>query len=377
LTSPSLPPSLAQFKRIVIKVGSSLLVDAKNGLRREWLAALANDLAALHQSGADILVVSSGAIALGRSVLKYPSGSLKLEDAQAAAAVGQIELARIWAEVLGTHNIIAGQILLTYGDTEERRRYLNARETLAKLLELRAIPIINENDTVATSEIRYGDNDRLAARVASMASADCLVLLSDIDGLYTAPPANDPSAKLIPIVPRITADIEAVAGGAASELSRGGMRTKIEAAKIAVAAGVHMVIANGKRLNPVQHIIDGGLCTWFLTPSNPVTARKRWIGGTLEPKGILTIDVGAALALQKGNSLLPAGITQVEGEFLRGDVVILRNINGAELGRGLVAYDAAEAMQLIGRKSQDIAAILGYQGRTALIHRDDMVLIGD
>jgi glutamate 5-kinase len=373
LTAPSLP----QFKRIVIKVGSSLLVDAKAGLRREWLAALANDLAALHTSGTDILVVSSGAIALGRSVLKYPSGSLKLEEAQAAAAVGQIELARIWAEVLGTHNIIAGQILLTYGDTEERRRYLNARETLAKLLELRAIPIINENDTVATSEIRYGDNDRLAARVASMASADCLVLLSDIDGLYTAPPASDPNAQLIPIVPRITAEIEAVAGGAASELSRGGMRTKVEAAKIAVAAGVHMVIANGKRLNPVKHVIDGGLCTWFLTPSNPVTARKRWIGGTLEPKGILTIDAGAATALQKGNSLLPAGITQVEGDFLRGDVVILRNIKGAELGRGLIAYDALEAVQLMGRKSQDIATILGYQGRVAMVHRDDLVLIGD
>ncbi len=373
----NIPPSLTQFRRIVIKVGSSLLVDAQTGLRREWLSALASDLAQLHKTGADILVVSSGAIALGRSVLKYPPGALKLEEAQAAAAVGQIELARIWAEILGTHSIIAGQILLTYGDTEERRRYLNARETLAKLLELRAIPVINENDTVATSEIRYGDNDRLAARVASMASADCLVLLSDIDGLYTAPPANNVNAELIPVVPRITAEIEAMAGGAASELSRGGMRTKIEAAKIAVAAGVHMVIANGKRLNPVQHVIDGGLCTWFLTPSNPVTARKRWIGGTLEPKGVLTIDDGAANALQKGNSLLPAGITQIEGDFLRGDVVILRSKTGAELGRGLVGYDAPEAIQIIGRKSQDIAAILGYQGRNNLIHRDDLVLIGD
>ncbi len=370
-------PSLTQFRRIVVKVGSSLLVDAATGLRREWLNALAHDLASLHKSGADILVVSSGAIALGRSVLKYPAGSLKLEEAQAAAAVGQIELARIWAEVLGAKGIIAGQILLTYGDTEERRRYLNARETLGKLLELRAIPIINENDTVATSEIRYGDNDRLAARVASMASADCLVLLSDIDGLYSAPPASDPDAKLIPLVPRITAEIEAVAGGAASELSRGGMRTKVEAAKIAVSAGVHMVIANGKRSNPVKHVIEGGPCTWFLTPSNPVTARKRWIGGTLEPKGILTIDRGAATALQKGNSLLPAGVTHSEGDFLRGDVVILRDYKGAELGRGLIAYDAQDTVQILGRKTQDIATILGYQGRNNLIHRDDLVLIGD
>ncbi len=352
-------------------------MDAKTGLRREWLGALAHDLATLHTSGADILVVSSGAIALGRSVLKYPSGSLKLEEAQAAAAVGQIELARIWAEVLGKHHIIAGQILLTYGDTEERKRYLNARETIAKLLELRAIPIINENDTVATAEIRYGDNDRLAARVASMASADCLVLLSDIDGLYTAPPASDLNAKLIPIVPRITADIEAVAGGAASELSRGGMRTKVEAAKIAVAAGVHMVIANGKRLNPIKHVIEGGLCTWFLTPSNPVTARKRWIGGTLEPKGTLIIDAGAAMALTKGKSLLPAGIINLEGEFMRGDAVLLRDQNGAELGRGLVAYDASEAIHILGRKSQDITSILGYQGRGVMVHADDLVLIGD
>ncbi len=370
-------PSLFQFRRIVIKVGSSLLVDGASGLRREWLAALADDIAGLHKSGADILVVSSGAIALGRSVLKYRTGALKLEEAQAAAAVGQIELARIWAETLGAHSIIAGQILLTYGDTEERRRYLNARETLAKLLELRAIPIINENDTVATAEIRYGDNDRLAARVASMASADCLVLLSDIDGLFTAPPTDNPDARMIPVVPRITAEIEAVAGGAASELSRGGMRTKIEAAKIAVAAGAHMVIANGKRLHPVRTVMDGGLCTWFLTPSNPVTARKRWIGGTLEPRGVLVIDAGAAKALRQGKSLLPAGVTRVEGDFARGDAVLIRDITGAEQGRGLVAYDAADAVKLIGRKTGDIAAVLGYQGRTALIHRDDLILIGE
>ncbi len=370
-------PDLAAFRRIVIKVGSSLLVDPASGLRTTWLAALADDIANLHKSGADVLVVSSGAIALGRSVLKFGKGALKLEEAQAAAAVGQIELARIWAEILGARGLIAGQVLLTYSDTEERRRYLNARETLAKLLELRAIPVINENDTVATAEIRFGDNDRLAARVASMASSDCLVLLSDIDGLYTAPPASDPNATLIPIVPRISAEIEAMAGGAASELSRGGMRTKIEAAKIAVAAGAHMVIANGKPEHAIRAIMENGRCTWFLTPSNPVTARKRWIGGTLEPKGALVIDAGAAAALRKGKSLLPAGITQVEGVFARGDAVLVRDEAGAELGRGLVAYDARDAIQLIGRKSRDISALLGYQGRSAMIHRDDLVWIGD
>ena len=240
-------PALASFRRIVIKVGSSLLVDRARGeAKRGWLDALAQDIAFLHGTGADVLIVSSGAIALGRTVLGYPGGVLKLEDSQAAAAVGQIALSRLWAEVLGARGITAGQILLTLGDTEERRRYLNARATLARLLALRAVPIINENDTVATSEIRYGDNDRLAARVATMASADLLVLLSDIDGLYTAPPHLDASAELIPVVPRIDAAVEAMAGGAASELSRGGMRTKIEAAKIATAGGTHMVIADGR-----------------------------------------------------------------------------------------------------------------------------------
>ena len=370
-------PSLAHFRRIVIKVGSSLLVDRQTGLRKAWLEALAEDIAALHGGGRDILVVSSGAIALGRAVLSLPAGALKLEEAQAAAAVGQIELARIWSEVLGRYRITAGQILLTYSDTEERRRYLNARETLAKLLELKAVPIINENDTVATAEIRYGDNDRLAARVASMASADCLVLLSDIDGLFSAPPQDNPNARLVPIVPRISAAIEASAGGAASELSRGGMRTKIEAAKIAVAAGSHMVIANGKHDHPLKRVVEGGLCTWFLTPSNPVTARKRWIGGTLEPKGVLVIDDGAIAALRLGKSLLPAGIASVEGHFNRGDAVLVRSKAGVELGRGLTAYDAAQANRLIGRRTRDIEKILGYQGRSAMIHRDDLVLIGD
>jgi glutamate 5-kinase len=369
-------PALSSFRRIVIKVGSSLLVDDK-GLKTEWLAALVDDLAALAKTGAELIVVSSGAIALGRGVLKFPRGALKLEEAQAAAAVGQIALARAWAEALGTYGLNAGQILLTYGDTEERRRYINARETIGKLLEMKAVPVINENDTVATAEIRYGDNDRLAARVASLAGADCLVLLSDIDGLYTAPPHVNPAGTLIPVIPRITAEIEAMAGGAASELSRGGMRTKIEAGKIAVAAGVHMLIANGKHLNPIARVAAGGACSWFLTPSNPVTARKRWIGGTLEPRGALIIDPGAAGALRARKSLLPAGVKRIEGNFARGDAVLIREESGAEIGRGLVAYDAVLAAQVIGKTSTDIAVVLGYKGRSAIIHADDLVLLGE
>ena len=370
-------PVLASFKRIVVKVGSSLLVDPLKGPKTEWLRALADDLAGLHERGIDVLVVSSGAIALGRTVLGYPKGALTLDRSQAAAAVGQIALARVWAEALSRHAIIAGQVLITPQDTEERRRYLNARATLEELLARRAIPVINENDTVATAEIRYGDNDRLAARVATMAGADLLVLLSDIDGLYTAPPAQDPSATLIPVVARITAEIEAMAGGAASEFSRGGMATKIEAAKIAVGGGAHMIIANGKRLNPVQAIVDGARCTWFLTPSDPVRARKRWIGGSLEIRGVITVDEGAVKALQARKSLLPAGVRSVEGDFERGDAVLLRGPDGAEIGRGLAGYDAREARAITGVNSRDIARILGYAGRSAMLHRDDLVLIGE
>ncbi|RFB78642.1 glutamate 5-kinase [Methylovirgula sp. 4M-Z18] len=371
-------PRLSSFRRIVVKVGSSLLVDrAKGALRAAWLDALADDLAGLHRAGADVLVVSSGAIALGRTVLKFPPGDLKLEDSQAAAAVGQIALAKTWAEALGSRGITAGQILLTLGDTEERRRYLNARATLARLMEARAVPVINENDTVATSEIRYGDNDRLAARVATMASADLLILLSDITGLYTAPPQSDPNAKLIPLVPRISAEIEAMAGGAASELSRGGMRTKIEAGKIAVTGGAHMVIADGRELHCVRRIADGEPCTWFLTPSNPVTARKKWIAGSLEPRGTLHIDAGAARALRQGKSLLPAGVTRIDGSFARGDCVTIRDALGREIGRGLVAYDALHAEQIKGRQSQEIETVLGFTGRAEMIHRDDMVLAGE
>lgn len=371
-------PKLSSFRRIVVKVGSSLLVDSKaGGLKRAWLDALVADLADHHERGADILVVSSGSIALGRSVLGLPKGALKLEDSQAAAAVGQIALARTWSEVLGAHGITAGQILVTLWDTEERRRYLNARATIERLLEMRAAPVINENDTVATSEIRYGDNDRLAARVAAMASADCLVLLSDVDGLYTAPPASDPHARHIAVVPRVNAEIEAMAGGAASELSRGGMRTKIEAAKIATTAGVHMAIADGRIDHPLKRISDGGRCTWFLTPSNPVTSRKKWIAGSLEPKGVVRIDEGAARAIRGGASLLPAGVKAIEGGFNRGDCVVIRNPAGGEIGRGLIAYDAGEAAQIMGRSSRDIEDILGYSGRSAMIHRDDMALGGE
>ncbi|ATQ66841.1 glutamate 5-kinase [Methylosinus trichosporium OB3b] len=371
-------PTLDSFRRIVVKVGSSLLVDPRKAeAKRDWLAKLADDIAALHHRGADVLVVSSGAVALGRSVLGLPQGPLPLEDSQAAAAVGQIALARLWSETLGNLGVTAGQVLVTLGDTEQRRRYLYARECLNRLLALRAVPVINENDTVATAEIRYGDNDRLAARVATMASADLLVLLSDVDGLYTAPPASDPSAKLIEVIPRVTAEVEAMAGGAASLYSRGGMRTKIEAAKIATTGGAHMVIADGRVEAPLSRIAAGGPCSWFLTSSTPVTARKKWIAGSLEPKGIVHIDAGAERALYSGKSLLPAGVTAIEGGFSRGECVVIRNAAGGEIGRGLVTYDATDALRLIGRSSREIEGLLGFKGPDEVIHRDDMALNGE
>lgn len=371
-------PKLGRFKRIVIKVGSSLLVDqGQSRVNREWLMTLASDIAGLHRLGADVLVVSSGAIALGRTVLGLPQGTLRLEDSQAAASVGQIALARIWAEVLAAEKLTAGQILVTFGDTEERPRYLNARATLHRLLDLRAVPVINENDTVATNEIRYGDNDRLAARVATMASADLLILLSDITGLYSAPPAANPDAVLIPVVPRVNAEIEAMAGAAASQFSRGGMRTKIEAAKIATTGGTHMVIADGRVAHPVSRLDQGAPCTWFLTGSNPVTARKKWIAGSLEPGGTIYVDSGAVKAMMNGKSLLPAGVCHIEGNFSRGDCVIIRDAGDAEIGRGLIAYDANEAQQIAGRNSQEIEGLLGLPGKATLIHRDDMILSCD
>ncbi|GJD36885.1 glutamate 5-kinase [Methylobacterium aerolatum] len=368
-------PALDTFRRVVIKVGSALLVDRNRGrLHHAWLAALAEDIADLHARGVDVLVVSSGSIALGRTVLGLPPGALRLEESQGAASVGQIALARHWAEALGHHGIVAGQILVTPQDTEERRRYLNARSTVQKLLELRAVPVINENDTVATAEIRYGDNDRLAARVATMIDADVLVLFSDIDGLYTAPPKSDPQARHLPLVERITPEIEAMAGGPASELSRGGMRTKVEAAKIAVAGGTHLVIADGRRKNPLKTVQDGGRCTWFLSGSTPTAARKTWIAGSLEPRGSLTIDAGAATALKGGASLLPVGVRAVEGNFSRGDAVLIRDAEGRAIGRGLVAYDSNEASLIIGHPSARIAELLHYPGRAWMVHRDDLAL---
>jgi glutamate 5-kinase len=365
---------LEKYRRIVIKIGSALLVDRKSGLKKQWLNAMCADIAVLRAKGVEVLVVSSGAIALGRSVLDLAPGALKLEESQAAAAVGQIALARAWSESLSSGEIVAGQILLTLGDTEERRRYLNARATISQLLKMGAVPIINENDTVATTEIRYGDNDRLAARVATMTGADLLVLLSDIDGLYTAPPHLDPDARFLETIAEITPEIEAMAGGAASELSRGGMRTKIDAGKIATGAGCAMIIASGKVDHPLSAIGEGARSSWFAPSGSPVTARKTWIAGQLLPAGSLAIDTGAETALRSGKSLLPAGVRQVTGSFSRGDTIAIIGAEGREIARGLAGYDADEARQITGKKSAEIAVILGYAGRAAMVHRDDMVM---
>ncbi len=366
---------LAQAKRVVIKIGSTLLVDRDTGrLRQSWLEGLADDLIDLRRDGTEVLVVSSGAIALGRAALGLPEGPLKLDQAQAAAAVGQIVLAGAYRDTLGARDASTAQVLLTLGDTEERRRYLNARNTINTLLRLGAIPVINENDTVATAEIRYGDNDRLAARVCSMASADCLVLLSDVDGFYTAAPEADAKARHIPEINRITPEIEAMAGDAGTEHSTGGMVTKLAAARIARGAGAHMVIADGKTDRPISAIANGARCTWFVAGDTPAAARKKWIAASLEPHGSITIDAGAATALGKGNSLLPAGVVAIAGKFNRGDAVIVCSIGDREIARGLVAYDHSDAAAISGRKSGEIAAILGYPGRSALIHRDDLVL---
>ncbi|MGE6786494.1 glutamate 5-kinase [Ensifer adhaerens] len=367
---------LLKYRRVVIKIGSALLVDRATGLKKAWLDAMCADIAGLKARGVEVLVVSSGAIALGRTVLNLPAGALKLEESQAAAAVGQIALARAWSESLSTDAIVAGQVLLTLGDTEERRRYLNARATINQLLKLGAVPIINENDTVATTEIRYGDNDRLAARVATMVGADLLVLLSDIDGLYTAPPHLDPNALFLETVAEITPEIEAMAGGAASELSRGGMRTKIDAGKIATTAGCAMIIASGKPDHPLAAIEDGARSSWFAPSGSPVTARKTWIAGQLLPAGTLAVDAGAEEALRSGKSLLPAGVRDVAGSFSRGDTIAILGGSGREIARGLAGYDADEARQIAGKKSAEIAAILGYAGRAAMVHRDDMVMTG-
>jgi len=368
-------PEWAAARRIIVKLGSALLTCRETGtLNTDWLGSLIDDIAELSKQGREVVIVSSGAIALGRHSLSLPTGPLQLEESQAAAAVGQIALAHAYSDLARAHGLTAAQILLTLSDTEQRRRYLNARDTLLTLLRLKALPVVNENDTVATNEIRYGDNDRLSARVASMIDADCLVLLSDVDGLYTAPPNSDQNARRLDVVTDITGDIEAMAGDAGSELSSGGMKTKVEAAKIARAAGCDMVITSGKLMHPLRAIAEGAACTWFLAPSNPVTARQRWISGQLEPKGTITVDAGAEKALYSGRSLLPAGVASVAGAFDRGDSVIIRSHDGRELGRGLVAYAKKDAERIIGKKTSEISTILGFAGRDELIHRDDMAL---
>ncbi|MDP3898239.1 MAG: glutamate 5-kinase [Mesorhizobium sp.] len=365
---------LSSYRRITVKIGSALLVDRTSGLRRPWLSSMAEDVAILSGQGVEVLVVSSGAIALGRTILGLGRRVLKLEESQAAAAVGQIALAGAWSDELARHGLKSGQVLVTLGDTEERRRYLNARATIDTLLKFKAVPVINENDTVATSEIRYGDNDRLAARVATMMGGDLLILLSDIDGLYTAPPAQNPEAKFIPLVERITPEIDAMAGAAASELSRGGMRTKLDAGKIATAAGTAMIITQGDRLNPLSAIDRGERCTFFKASANPVRGYKTWIAGQLEPAGRLVVDAGAITALLSGKSLLPAGVKLVSGDFSRGDTVAILGPDGAEAARGLVAYDATDAVRIAGLKTTEIARVLGYEPRSAMVHRDDLVV---
>lgn len=366
-------PDITRAKRLVVKIGSALLVDRHSGLKQDWLAALALDVVAAKARGTDVVLVSSGSIALGRKVLGLGDGVLTLEQSQAAAAVGQIRLARAYEEVLAPHGITTGQILVTLEDTTDRRRYLNSRATMETLLSLGVVPIVNENDTVATDEIRFGDNDRLAAQIAVTAGADQLVLLSDVDGFYSANPKEDATARRFDLIEAITPQIEAMAGDAISSLSKGGMKTKLMAAKTAVAGGCAMAIMEGSVLRPLQALAGGAARTWFLPQGDPQVARKRWISA-MKPRGELRLDEGAVTALRAGKSLLPAGVTAVSGSFGRGEPVAILSPEGAVLGKGLVRYTAEEAKAIAGRRSGDIAGILGYQGRAALVHRDDMVI---
>ena len=370
---------LLAARRIVLKIGSALLVDEAAGkVKRVWLDALADDIAAQRKRGQEVLIVSSGAIAVGRLHLGLAGGqgwrALRLEEKQAAAATGQSRLTHAYEESLARHGITVAQVLLTYDDTEQRRKHLNARGTLGELLRLGAVPVINENDTVATEEIRFGDNDRLAARVAQMTSADALVLFSDIDGLYSGDPRKDKNARHLPEVTELTEEIEAMAGKAAPGYSSGGMVTKLAAARIAMAAGCRMAIADGRGQNPLKSLIGGARCTWFVPAASPPAARKGWIAGTLGAAGALVLDDGAVAALGKGKSLLPAGVVSVEGAFERGDAVLVKDRAGKLLGRGLVAYSSQDCARIVGHKSGEIAAILGYRGRDEMIHRDDLVL---
>ncbi len=366
---------LAGARRAVVKIGSALLVESQDGrIRRSWLHALADDVAGLRERGCEVLIVTSGAIAVGRRLLGLKGDGLRLEESQAAAASGQIHLAHAYREALARHEIGVAQVLLTLDDTEDRRRYLNALNTLNTLLRMGVVPVVNENDTVATGEIRFGDNDRLAARVAMMASADALVLLSDIDGLYDRDPRTAPGAVMIPEVRAITPEIEAMAGRPRPGDSSGGMRTKLIAARIATQAGCHMAIADGRIDRPLRALLDGAPCTWFVARDSPTTARKRWIAGALKPAGAVAVDAGARAALENGRSLLPAGVTGIEGRFERGDAVVVKGPDGREIGRGLVAYSCADARSIAGHKSGEIETLLGYRGREELIHRDDLVM---
>ncbi len=367
---------LSAGKRVVIKIGSSLLVDTAAGtLNRPWLESLAGEVVRLKQRGQQVMLVSSGAIALGRRYLNFASDQRRLEEHQAAAAAGQIVLAHAYQDLLDRHNIKVAQVLLTPDDTEDRRRYLNARNTLETLLALGVVPVINENDTVATQEIRYGDNDRLAARVSEMTSADCLVLLSDVDGLYESDPATNPDAALIPEVHEITPELESICGSSRTEYGSGGMATKLAAARICMSAGCATLIASGLELAPLLAVENGGPCTWFLPNKTPLAARKQWIAGTLATRGALTIDAGAERALNEGKSLLPVGVVAVDGRFSRGDAVSIKGSSGCELGRGLAAYDSDDAQVIRGQRSQDIERLLGYRGRDEMIHRDNLVLL--
>ncbi|MBO6791405.1 MAG: glutamate 5-kinase [Dinoroseobacter sp.] len=366
-------PSVVGARRIVIKIGSALLVDSQSGkLREEWIAGLATDVAEARARGTEVILVSSGSIALGRGLLGLPATTLALEQSQAAAAVGQIRLAQAYQTVLEPHEIKAAQVLVTLEDTEDRRRYLNIRATLGSLLSFGVVPIVNENDTVATDEIRYGDNDRLASQVAALTGADVCVLLSDVDGFYSANPKTDPTATRYDVIETITPEIEAMAGDAGSGLSKGGMRTKVMAARTATSAGCALVIGEGCGLRPIQALEKGAPSTWFLPKQDPKAARKHWINA-MKPRGVIEVDAGAERALGRGKSLLPAGIVHVTGQFGRGEPVSIKGPSGA-IGLGLTRYTGDEARAIAGHRSEDIAEILGYEGRAVLIHRDDMVL---
>ena len=366
---------IAEAKRIVVKIGSVLLVDDNSGtLHNAWLNSLGKDVAALRDRGHEVILVSSGAIALGRRYLGLKTGELKLEEKQAAAAVGMVRLAQSYQETLNKFDLSVAQILLTLDDSENRRRYLNARSTIMTLLRVGVVPLINENDTIATDEIRFGDNDRLAARVASMVSADLLILLSNINGLYTADPAQDKAAKLVPTVTEITHEIEAMASNTVTSDSSGGMPTKLAAAKQCLGAGCRMIICEGRGMFPLKSLENGGDCTWFIPSGNPQTARKRWISGSLKSLGSVIVDDGAVAALERGRSLLPAGILRIEGTFQRGDAITIMKRDGSEFGRGLIAYSSKDATQIIGHKTGEIEDLLGYRGRDEIIHRDDLVI---